>query len=214
MIEEFENPSFITFQRLRKSIGFLGLFFPLILILWVLVFGDCTKIQNSLSNYYYTSSGDVFVGLIFAISWFLIAYKGYDKLDHVLTSFAGSCAILVALLPTGQNMDEQCSIRDLDELAWRTTAHNILAILFFLTLAYISFFQFTKTSGNITSEKVDRNKIYRICAIIMVVALVFIPVFSVFPIFPNVIFWMEWVAMAAFGFSWLTKGGFILADRV
>ena len=213
MAKEFENPSFITFQRLRKSIGFLGLFFPVILILWVLVFSDCTNIQNAISDYYYTKAGDVFVGLIFAISWFLIAYKGYDKPDHWLTSFAGFCAILVALLPTGQNMDEQCSIRDLDELAWRTTAHNILAILFFLTLAYISFFQFTKTSGNITSEKVDRNKIYRICAIIMVVALVFIPVFSVFPIFPNVIFWMEWVAMAAFGFSWLTKGGFILADK-
>lgn len=213
MAGEYQEPYLVTFNRLRKSVGFLGISFPLVLVIWALVFGQCATIQNSLSNYYYTSSGDVFVGLIFAISWFLIAYKGYDKLDNLLTSFAGSCAILVALLPTGQNMDVQCSIRDLEELAWRTTVHNILAILFFLTLAYISYFQFTKTSGKMTSEKIDRNKVYRVCAIIMIVALLFIPLFSAFPIFPNVIFWMEWVAMAAFGISWLTKGGFILADR-
>jgi hypothetical protein len=214
MAEEFQNPSFITFQRLRKSVGFLGLFFPLILILWALVFGDCSNIQYALSDYYYTAAGDVFVGVICAIGWFLIAYKGYDRVDHWLTSSAGVSAILTALLPTGQNYDEQCTVRIVEEFSWRTTAHNILAVLFFLILAYMSYFQFTKSSGQMTERKIDRNKVYRTCAIIMVVSLALIPVFSVFPIFPKVIFWMEWVAMAAFGISWLTKGEFILRDKV
>lgn len=213
MAEEFEDPFLITFNRLRKSVGFLAFVLPLILIIWAALFGDCKAIQSSLSDYYYTKAGDVFVGFIFAISFFLIAYKGYDRLDQWLTNSAGFCAVLVTILPTGQNMDEQCSVRVVEEFAWRTTAHNILAILFFLILAYMSYFQFTKTSGNMTAQKVDRNKIYRICAIVMIVALVMIPIFSAFPIFPKVIFWMEWVAMAAFGFSWLTKGEFILADR-
>lgn len=212
MAEDFKEPYLTTFNRLRKSVGFLAFTLPLILIVWAAIFGDCKTIQSSLSDYYYTTSGDIFVGMIFSISFFLIAYKGYDRVDQWLTGVAGIFAILVVLLPTGQNMDEQCSIRELEELAWRTTAHNILAILFFLILAYMSYFQFTKTSGNMTPQKVDRNKIYRICAIVMIVALVLIPIFSAFPIFPKVIFWMEWVAMAAFGFSWLTKGEFILAD--
>lgn len=213
MVEGFNKPYLDTFNRLRKSVGFLAFTLPLILIFWNVVFGNCHTIQHSLSDYYYTASGDIFVGLIISISFFLIAYKGYDQIDHWLTGSAGICGILVALLPTGQNMDEQCSIRELEELAWRATAHNILAVLFFLILAYISYFQFTKTSGNMTIQKIERNRIYRICAIIMIISLALIPVFSAFPIFPKIIFWMEWVAMAAFGFSWLTKGEFILADK-
>ncbi len=213
MAEEFKEPYLITFNRLRKSVGFMAFTLPLILVIWNSVFGDCQTIQHSLSDYYYTASGDVFVGLFLSISFFLIAYKGYDRIDHWLTSSAGVCGILVALLPTGQNMDEQCSVRDVEEFAWRSTAHNVLAVLFFLLLAYMSYFQFTKSSEQKTLRKIDRNKIYRTCAIIMVGSLALIPVFSLFPVFPKVIFWMEWVAMAAFGFSWLTKGEFILADK-
>ncbi|WP_373522964.1 hypothetical protein [Aquiflexum sp.] len=213
MVEQFINQPFDTFQRLRKSVGFLAFTLPLILLIYAAVFGECKTIQYSLSDYYYTASGDVFVGVILSISFFLIAYKGYDRVDQWLTNAAGFCAVLVALLPAGQNMNEQCSVRDVEEFAWRSTAHNVLAVLFFLILAYMSYFQFTKTSGNMTIQKVDRNKIYRICAIFMIVALALIPIFSVISIFPKVIFWMEWVAMAAFGFSWLTKGEFILADK-
>lgn len=212
MAGEYRAPYLITFNRLRKSVGFLAFTLPLILLIWNALFG-CWTIQHSLSDYYYTASGDVFIGVLISISFFLIAYKGYDMVDHWLTSFAGTFGVLVALLPTGQNMDELCSVREVEELAWRSAVHNVLAVLFFLILAYMSYFQFTKTSGNMTAKKVDRNKIYRICAIVMIVSLALIPVFSAFPIFPKVIFWMEWVAMAAFGFSWLTKGEFILADK-
>ena len=213
MAEESQNPSFTTFQRLRKSIGFLAFFFPLVLVLWALVVGKCSNIQYSISDYYYTVAGDIFVGVIFAISWFLIAYKGYDRLDHWLTSSAGVCSLLTALLPAGQNNDEQCTVRFVEEFAWRTTAHNILAVVFFLILAYMSYFQFTKSSGQMTERKIDRNKVYRTCTVIMILALAMIPVFSLFPVFPKVIFWMEWVALAAFGISWLTKGEFILRDK-
>lgn len=214
MEKDFSNPYLITFLRLRKSIGFLAILFPLMLIVWAWVFGNCRTIQYAVSDYYYTASGDVFIGIIFAISWFLIAYKGYDRTDQWLTSSAGICSILISVLPTGQNNDVQCTVRFVEEFSWRTTAHNILAVLFFLILAYMSYFQFTKSEGMTTMEKIDRNKVYRICAIIMLTALVLIPVFSAFSIFPKVIFWMEWVALAAFGFSWLVKGGFVLKDKV
>jgi hypothetical protein len=213
MEKEFSHPHLITFLRLRKSIGFLAILFPLMLIVWAWVFGNCSSIQYAVSDYYYTASGDLFIGVIFTISFFLIAYKGYDRMDQWLTNSAGFCSILISVLPTGQNNDEQCTIRFVEEFSWRTTAHNILAVLFFLILAYMSFFQFTKSDGMMTMEKIDRNRIYRICAIIMVSALVFIPVFSALPVFPKVIFWMEWVALAAFGFSWLVKGGFVLGDK-
>jgi hypothetical protein len=214
MEKDFNNPHLTTFMRLRKSIGFLAIAFPLILVLYAKFFGNCTLIQPAVSDYYYSASGDIFVGVIFAISWFLIVYKGYDRVDQWLTNSAGFCSILIGVLPTGQNTDIDCTVRYVTEYQWRTTAHNLLAVLFFLILAYMSYFQFTKSAGIMTAQKVDRNKVYRACAIIMVVALILIPVFSYFPVFPNVIFWMEWVALAAFGFSWLTKGGFILEDQM
>ncbi|MCL6261535.1 hypothetical protein M3O96_20715 [Aquiflexum sp. TKW24L] len=214
MEKEFSNPHLITFMRLRKSIGFLAIFFPLILIIYAWSFGNCRTIQAAVSDYYYTASGDIFIGVIFAISFFLIAYKGYDRMDQWLTNTAGICSVLISLLPTGQNEDVHCTMRFVTEFEWRTTAHNLLAILFFLILAYMSYFQFTKSAGIMTAQKIDRNKVYRICSIIMVAALLLIPVFSALPIFPKVIFWMEWVALAAFGFSWLTKGGFILVDKM
>lgn len=213
MEKEFSNPHLITFMRLRKSIGFLAILFPLMLIIWAWIFGNCKTIQFAVSDYYYTASGDLFIGVIFAISFFLFAYKGYDRIDQWLTGSAGFCAILVGVLPTEQNNDEQCTVRFVEELEWRTTAHNILAVLFFLILAYMSYFQFTKSDGIVTAQKIDRNKVYRICAIIMVIALVLIPVFSALQVFSKAIFWMEWVALAAFGFSWLVKGGFVLEDK-
>jgi hypothetical protein len=213
MEKEFNKPYLLTFMRLRKSIGFLAIIFPLILIIYNWSFGNCRTIQAAISDYYYTASGDIFIGVIFAISFFLIAYKGYDRMDQWLTNSAGICSVLISLLPTGQNENIKCTVRFVTEYAWRTTTHYLLAILFFLILAYMSYFQFTKSGGIMTAQKIDRNKVHRICAIIMVVALVMIPVFSALPIFPKVIFWMEWIALAAFGFSWLVKGGFILQDK-
>jgi hypothetical protein len=95
------------------------------------------------------------------------------------------------------------------------------AASFFLTLAGISIFLLTKTSetGTPTPEKLKRNKVYRVCGYIMIgCILVLIPRF----IWPSlqcqydkmkVIFWMESIALLAFGISWIIKGEFMLKDK-
>ncbi len=177
------------------------------------LFGNCKTIQGSISDYYYTNVGDVFVGIIFAIAFFLIAYKGYDAKDQWLTNSAGFFSILAALLPTNQNLDLICSTRIVVESEIRSITHYACAAIFFMLLAYISYFQFTKSSGGVTPEKRERNRVYKICAIVMVVAVILIPVLAYFPVIPKSTFWLEWVALAAFGISWLTKGEFIMADK-
>jgi len=98
------------------------------------------------------------------------------------------------------------------------TVHWSLAALFFLTLADFSLFLFTKTGGNPTPRKRQRNIVYRACGwtILAAILLIFIvthtsagnAVDSLEPIF-----WLESLAVVAFGVSWLTKGETILKDE-
>jgi hypothetical protein len=85
-------------------------------------------------------------------------------------------------------------------------------------LSYISIFLFTKSSGNITSEKKKRNNIYRICGIIMLISAAAIPIVKISAIYQHVYFIkptliLETSALVSFGFSWLIKGEFLLKDK-
>ena len=67
-----------SFLALRKAIGLLGTFLPLVLWLGALIlFG--TRMQSSVSAYYHTGMGNVFVGTLCAIGVFFCACRGYTK---------------------------------------------------------------------------------------------------------------------------------------
>ncbi|MFL5754479.1 MAG: hypothetical protein ACJ76F_13790 [Bacteroidia bacterium] len=115
---------------------------------------------------------------------------------------------------------EPYSLTPGDYPAWLGITHLVCAMLFFFTLAYMSGWQFTKTSGALTPEKILRNKIYKFCAgLIIFCILALIPCFALgdnVKAFYNqhkLIFWAESTSLWAFGFSWLVKGEFILKDK-
>ncbi len=68
----------ISYLTLRKAIGLLGIALPFVLALGA-VFCSRTEIQSSVSSYYHTSMGDVFVGILFVIGFFLLSYRGYER---------------------------------------------------------------------------------------------------------------------------------------
>ncbi len=212
------NRLVISFMTIRKAIGFIGILLPAALLAATFWVGRCTQIQDSISHYYFTIGGDIFVGALCAVALFLIAYKGYDTTDNICTTIAGVAAILVALFPTTQTEDTLCAVVQLDDNRGRVWVHYISAGIFFLTLAFISFFLFTKSRGIKTEEKKTRNKIYRSCAVIMVVCvvLVFVATRDAFEDDAdamNAVFWLEWIALLAFGTSWLVKGELLLSDH-
>jgi len=98
-------PSALTSQQLvmsyllmRVFVGTIGLLLP-----WVLLIGNWLAgqaVQPSISNYYYTPMRNVFVGALWALAMFLIAYNGYDWPDRLITNIAGVCAIGISLFPT------------------------------------------------------------------------------------------------------------------
>jgi hypothetical protein len=100
-------------------------------------------------------------------------------------------------------------------VAISSTLHNICAIGFFGLLAYNSLFLFTKTGGEMTSNKKKRNVIFRICGIGMVASFIAMIPVNIFDWWGGI--WVvETVALAFFGISWLTKANcypWLFADK-
>ena len=212
------DPLLISYLTLRKAIGILGISIPAIMIAGTFIIGGCTHIQNSISHYYYTVMGDVFVGFLISTGIFLICYKGYDLKDNIVSFLAGIFVLCIALFPTSQNEDAGCVIRTLSDVPLRVNVHYFSAALFYLTLAYMSLFLFTKSSGNKTKQKIARNRVYVVCGIMIHVALLLIGLEDYIPGLKNAglkpTFWLEWVANFSYGVSWLIKGEFLLKDKV
>lgn len=217
----------ISADSVRQAVGWLGVLLPALMIMGNSLLRDCDTIRSTISHYYYTITGYWFVGILFAVAMFLISYKGYDRRDVMASSVAGFSAVLIALFPT--NMEtlvpavmeiDNCVLFSLPENGVRSAIHYGSAALFFLTLAYMSLFLFTKSKDGMTREKIIRNRIFRVCGIIILVSIVLIAVFGIFEkrltdlSGYKPVFWLEWAALMAFGISWLIKGKVMLKDRI
>ena len=195
----------ISYLALRRAVGILGVAFPFILVIGYLIAGG-HGIRYSISSYYHTPVGDIFVGVLCAVALFLFSYTGYDKRDNITGDLAGIFALGVAFFPTA------------DDLAG--IIHLISASLFFLLLAYYSIFLFTKGSDHPTPAKKKRNRLYRICGYVIVACILLALLYSILPTLQSSlsnlrpIFWLETVMLWAFGLSWLTKGKVLLGDAL
>lgn len=179
---EKDDPRLISYQTLRKAVGGLGIGLPLAMIIGNYIFSNCTHIQDSISHYYYTITGNLLVGILCANALFLIVYKGYpdDKRDDRWTNWAGIFALVIAFFPTDDNSADSCAIFHLANNELRNAIHYGCAALFFILLACISLFLFTKSKGGKTKQKIIRNKIYRICGVVIFVSIVLIAFYKFF----------------------------------
>jgi hypothetical protein len=197
---------------LRRAIGLIGIGLPIVLPVGkVLFFGP--GLPATISAYYYTDMRNVLVGALCAIGVYLLYYPGYDRGDRITTALAGLGAITLALSPTFP-----------PEPAVPTAAETVGGVLhytgagvFFLGLAYLSYFRFTRTAGDPTEQKLRRNVLYRVCGVVMVVSIAVavlldrvLPAAVLDAVVP--VFWLEALAVLAFGLSWLVKGETLLRD--
>lgn len=219
---EKENKLVLSYLTVRKLIGILGFFFPLILVLGSICIGGCKEIQISISNYYHTNMSDVFVGYVCTLSIFLFAYKGYDIADRIVSALAGIFGVIVALMPTSLKdplpyCNILCNVQTYKVIG---IIHLISAGLFILSLAYFTLFLFTKGETTPTPQKIIRNKIYKGSGYIMLGCIALLIVFFALPdaiasglLKYKPVFWLETIAFLAFGFAWLVKGEFLLKDN-
>lgn len=211
-----QNPEIISYRTIRQIIGYLGIALPFGLVTLASLLG-CIQLQPSISHYYYTMAGSLLVGVLCAVGLFLISYKGFSPLDDRATNIAGFCAFGVAFFPTGNAKETICALFTYPDSTLRESIHYGSAALLFLTLAFISFFLFTRSKGHKTVAKKMRNKVYRISAVLMVFCIAMIPVCSTLLDTLlhkyNPTFFLEAAALISFGISWLVKGEAILKDK-
>jgi hypothetical protein len=207
------NSQLISYYALRIAVGVIGIALPFVVAIGKLLI-EGRGLQGSVSGYYYTIMRDVFVGSLCAIAVFLFTYRGYDWRDNLAGNIAGAAALGVAIFPTTPDPDPTAAQQ---LIGW---LHLLFAAVFFATLAVFCLVLFTKMNPALppTPEKLKRNLVYRVCGSIIIGCLVLIAGVGMLDAGPALeafapVFWLEALAIVAFGVSWLTKGEAILADK-
>lgn len=190
-------------KRLRILIGLAGMLLP-----WLVVLVTWSWPESISITYYSLFAVGVFMIILGSASILLICYKGYDKGDDITATIAGIFGLLICLFPT-KYPDNPALTAGIFQ--WPSTVnavfHCIGAFGFFSTLAYMSCFRFTKTSGVITKNKQIRNWIYRVCGVGMIGAFLLLLLNLAPGHSANLVWIVEMIALTFFGISWLVKSG-------
>lgn len=223
--EPVVNFQIISYNTLRRAIGFCGLLLPVLVVFGGFITNTQETVLPSISDYYFSRMGDVFVGVLCAVSFFLFCYRGHANLDNILANLAATFALCVALFPTSTDLDRNVHTGLIAYEGAAAAIHFTSAVLFFLILAFFSIQLFTRTTGEPTPQKMRRNRIYRVCGWVMIASLLLLAGFFVarhltpdapwvtVPQSIRIVTVLETVMLWSFGISWLTKSQAIFADE-
>lgn len=203
-----------AYLRNRWAIGFLGIMLGILLPVGDSVLAGTFRYQPTVSHYYFTGMSSFFVGILFAIGISLVTYGGYDVVEKRVGWLGGGGALLVALCPTTR------SGVPLDTLA---RVHVFGALVFFISIAYLSYFRFPKeiegvddgAEGLIALAR-KRERTFKFCGAYILVSIVLIGVASYWEDIPGAqalsfrpppftVFFLEVLCSIAFGYAWLIK---------
>ena len=198
-----KNNQIVSYYALRILIGATGILLPLLLIIGNLIANNTLQIEFSVSDYYDNgTAGDILVGVLFVLGFFLMTYKGYDRTDSRAANLGCVFALGVALCPTTSN-------NNIIHIM-----HFVFAVLLFSVFIFFSIYLFRKTGpGRRTKQKDNRNRVYFVCGIIMIGCIVGIAISMIWlesvSADYHLVFWFESLALISFGFSWVTKAEFL-----
>lgn len=180
----------VSQQFLAFLVGAVAFLLPVVLIGGAVNARVC--FYDSISHFYYSQFlGNVFVGALFFIGTFLMAYRGESGSENTLATIAGFCAYGIALFPTSgagceiagfsgrvladisiagdppllmlEVPDQTASYFELSAMA--SALHYISAGFLFSFLAYYCFFVFTRVVQDQHfedgTEVLTREKRYR-----------------------------------------------------
>jgi hypothetical protein len=213
-----EKELVVSYLTLRQMIGWAGLLMPIAVRLGSLYFQHIFSTE-SISAYYYTGMRDVCVATLVLGGALLACYRSPARQDSVVATIAGIAAIGIALFP----MKPEFAQEILDAYAKTGTPecyiirgilgyHFLFVGTFFLLTFYLVSFRFSAFTPNPpTSQKLARNRIYRICGVAMLVAFVWIAILWLRHNGES-IFWPETLAVVSFSAAWLVKGQTVLKD--
>ena len=218
-----------AYAYLQAVVGVIALLLAPVVALgdWAI---DHHRLRGSISSYYYGRTGGYFVGSLCALGVFFLSYQYRPGPDHTndrrLSLAAFVTAIAVALFPTSSDGRQAHAGSKAISMV-----HALSATILFTLLAVFSLVEFTKTQGEaagttttkaklaravrtqaqyrntMTTTKRTRNRIYRTSGWVIIGCMAGIG-FSNLAHW-NTEFWLESLAVVAFGFAWLVKSEWI-----
>jgi hypothetical protein len=198
------DPAALPYVRsyifMRFAIAVLGIALPIVLVfVEPILFDGQPWPRGSLSAYYYSGMRELFVGTLCAIGVFLIIYKGGEPTREARAStYAGIAVIVVALFPTGKPGAAVPATPLQDRLGeeWVERVHFFAAGLFIGLLWRITRQHFRKHAS-------AHGTFHATCAWLILAALALAAIAGVTGEPDKGILVAEWLAVWAFGASWL-----------
>ena len=165
---------------------------------------------TSISSTYWANSKIIMIGLLFATAIFFFSYKGYDWKDRVCSLIQAISALGVIMFPTRPEIYMERTGLFLLPESIAYALHLTSASVLFVTFAINILCLFTIGSNEPTEKKKLRNKIYRVCGILIAVSSVLIgaqtlPPFKYIPKWFPYTMIFEFIALFSFGFAYLVK---------
>lgn len=210
--EKSNNELVVSFLAVRRFIGVVGVAVPLLLILYSLTAAG-GRLAPSISDYFHTGGREIMVGGLCAVAVFLLSYQGFQDdprrpSDRAVARTAAIAAFGVAFFPNKLAAGEACSW--LQCLLGDATkyVHYLSAIVFFAALAVFCLVNFRRAGiGQAPDpDKRERNAIFLLCGIGLVISLAAIIAGSVLNFGGSFVFWSESIGVWIFAISWLFKG--------
>ena len=159
-----------------------------------------TAITSISASYYEDGwSQSIFLGFLFAIAAFLLAYNGLSLAEMLLSKVAALAALGVALFPCGCDTHSEII----------PFVHGALAAVMFLILAFFCYGFFRRAISKHHAEATARATIYALCGIVILLSIVVLAVDNLShgtlrAIVPRLTFYGETTGHVALGISWLT----------
>ncbi|MEL7098712.1 MAG: hypothetical protein AAGM84_07785 [Pseudomonadota bacterium] len=244
---ELQADGAAVLDRLARLVGFTAIGLPILLAVGTVIAAGCFR--DSISHFYHTQfMGGVFVGLLFFIGGFMIAYTGASWLERVGSTIAGLCAFGVALFPTagsGCEGQETFLSRVFVEVTQAPAGgppytfgqgdvfgqsyfslfgaaseyHMAFAGAVFVYLGLFCLFVLRRVipakhgeGPSMIATKRRRNTLYFWCGVVILVCVGVLALkgrlvgdLTSWDAL-NLTFWVEAVALWAFGLAWITKG--------
>lgn len=230
-------------NRLAFFVGCIAFGLPIVLFFGATVGGSCFR--DSISHFYYAQFlGPIFVGLLFFIGGFLLAYSGEHPLEDRGSSIAGLGAFAVTLFPTTDTGCEALGtfksrvfveVTQGDPLTLAAAQnqdffdlfpgvgdyHMAGAGLLFVYLALFCLYVLRRIipeqhirDGRLIDSKRRRNRLYAWCGIIILACVAVLALkgpaggddFVAWWNSLNLTFYVEAIALWAFGLAWFAKG--------
>jgi hypothetical protein len=196
-----------TYTRIRRGMALLALALPLALLLgglWLYT----TPAQPSMSAYYHAHPNlrDTLVGVLVAMGFFLMFYKGRTGLEDGLLDLAGFCALGIAYCEMTEGSD--CAP------SRGASLHGAFAVTFFVAIAVVAVLGERSARSCATFQELPHRQLWYRVSLAMMLGSMAVQLVARFALpaelgralcESNLTFWVEAVAVWGFAIYWLLQ---------